>query len=237
MTVWSLEWRAAVRRPRLFAWNVAVPALLLAPVALSAAAAPHRAAVFAVFYAFFGAFGFAIPLIRDASDGWIGEVLRSGYPVRAWIAERLAAATSLDLLQLAPATVLLLVASGASPATAAATLAALLLALLTANLVGALIAAWVRSLAEAALACAAASLILLHLAGAFRAPRPDGWSAAAAAWSPYRPLLSQLRSLGPAGPADAASWAAPALALTAALLLTLALAGRITARLRWPRGG
>ncbi len=237
MTVWSLEWRAAVRRPRLFAWNVAVPTLLLAPVALSAAAAPHRAAVFAVFYAFFGAFGSAIPLIREASDGWIGEVLRTGYPARAWLAERLAAATALDLVQLAPATAVLLAASAASPAAAAPTLAALLLALFTANLVGALIAAWVRSLAEAALACAAASLVLLHLAGAFRAPGPDGWSAVAAAWSPYRPLVSSLRALGPAPPADPASWAPPVLALAAALLFALALTGRITARLRWPRGG
>ena len=32
--IWGLEWRVAIRRRRLFAWNVVVPAGLLAPVLL-----------------------------------------------------------------------------------------------------------------------------------------------------------------------------------------------------------
>ena len=69
MTIWRLAWRSALRRRRLLAWNIAVPLLLLAPVALSEAAAPHRVAVFGVFLVFFGAFGSAIPAVRDARDG------------------------------------------------------------------------------------------------------------------------------------------------------------------------
>ena len=41
MTVWNLAWRSALRRRRLFIWNVAVPLLLLTPVALSDAAVPN----------------------------------------------------------------------------------------------------------------------------------------------------------------------------------------------------
>ena len=70
MHCWSIVWRTALARRRLFAWNVAVPLLLLAPVALSEAAAPHRTAVFGLFFVFFAAFGSAVPTVRDAGSGY-----------------------------------------------------------------------------------------------------------------------------------------------------------------------
>lgn len=189
--VWSLEWRLALRRPRLLLWNLGIPVALLAPVALSPAAAPHRAAVFAVLFVLFGTFGACIPLVRDAASGWTTRLLLTGYGERRWLLERLAASTGLDVVQLLPATVLL-AAAGASPGELVALLPALVLALAAANLLGCLAAAAVRSLAEAALACAALSLGALHLAGVFRTPTEGTWASAAARWNPFRPLHERL---------------------------------------------
>ena len=134
--VLSLEWRSALARRRLLYWNLAVPVLLLTPVALSAAAAPHRTAVYALFFVFFGAFGSAIPLIRDATSGWSEKVLLTGYGSRRWLLERLAASSGLDLLELIPACLVVLVAAGAGPVASLRLIGALAVALVFANLLG-----------------------------------------------------------------------------------------------------
>ena len=104
---------------------------------------------------------------------------------------------------------------------------------MSANLLGPLIAAAVRSLAEAALAGSAASLVLLHLAGFFRPPR-QGWSGTLAAWSPFRPLAEGLTGLQGGDPSFvAAGWISAATA-AGVLLLT---AGRWTRRFDWPASG
>ena len=241
MTVWHLAWRSALRRRRLFIWNVAVPLLLLTPVALSEAAAPHRVAVFGVFVVFFAAFGSAVPAVRDARDGWLDEVLRTGYPAPRWLLERTLAGTTIDAVQLLPVLAVLLwsadgggagAAAGlrAAPAVALAALAALWFA----NLVGPLIAAAVRSLAEAALASAALSLLLLHLAGFFRSPAP-GWSEVAAAWNPYSPLRAALTAgVGPVA-ADVSVWPRSLLLLLVVTLGIAAFSADWSRRLRWPR--
>ena len=112
MKVWRLAWRSAFRRRRLFVWNIAVPMLLLTPVALSAAAAPHRVAVFGVFLVFFASFGSAIPAVRDGQDGWLDQVFRTGYGARRWLGERALAEAAIDLLQTAPAVLILLWSAG-----------------------------------------------------------------------------------------------------------------------------
>ena len=237
--VWGMEWQVALGRPRLFAWNVAVPLMLLVPVALSEAALPHRAVVFTVFFGFFAVFGSCIPVIRDATSGWIETVSLTGCaPRRAW-AERIAAAATLDLAQLAPVGLVLLWAS-AGWTWAGAVLAGLALALLAGAAIGTLVAAAVRSLAEGALASAAVTLFLLHLAGVFRAPVAP-WAVSAARWSPFRPLHQALIGLssGRTGPAEGLAGGlpdvGPALLTTAFLIgLFLLAAPAIDRRLRWP---
>lgn len=234
MTVWWLAWRSAVARRRLFAWNVAVPALLLAPVALSEAAAPHRVAVYGVFLVFFSTFGAAIPTVRDARDGWLDTVFRTGVSRRAWLVQTALAEATLDLVQLAPVLALIAVAGrGTTTPTLAFLAFALPLALLFANVAGILLAALVRSLAEAALASAVASLFLLHFAGFFRPP-PPGWTRAVATADPYTPLRMALEGVeGGAVPATADPvWAVVAV-LALASLATLT-AGRWTRRFEWP---
>ncbi|MDX1396103.1 MAG: hypothetical protein R3195_17105 [Gemmatimonadota bacterium] len=237
MTVWSLAWRCALARRRLFVWNVLVPLLLLSPVALSEAAAPHRTAVFGVFFVFFATFGSAIPTVRDASDGWLDTVFVSGVPGHRWFLESWAAGTILDLIQLVPASwVLIGVSTGASAGEILRLGVALLVAIGTANVVGPLVAAVVRSLAEAALVAAAVSLGLLHLSGFFRVPT-GGWQAAVAAWSPYRPLREALADVQAGGAGVAGDWL-PALALAAGLLAGAARsAARWARRFEWPPAG
>lgn len=229
--MWRLRWRTALARGRLFLWNVAIPLTLLAPVALSPAAAPHRAAVYAVVVGLFGTFGACIPLLREGGSGWTEKVLLTGYPPRRWLAERSGAEVVLDGLQLLPALGILGLAEGAGPAEAVGLVAAALLALLAANLIGAVAAAAVRSLAEGALASAVLGLVALHLAGVFRPPNP-GWQATAARWSPFRPLHESLLGLGspsPAGAPLAERWLLPVSAcglLLASILAAAPLVGR-----------
>jgi hypothetical protein len=210
-----------------------VPLLLLAPVALSPAAAPHRAAVYAVFFVFFGTFGSAIPLIRDARNGWNEKLLLTGYGPRRWLLERLLAGSSIDLAQLIPSVALVTVTAGAAPIPSGASLvAALALALLFANILGAVVAALVRSLAEGALGCAVVALFALHFAGAFRTAPVGTWADVAQTASPFRPLVEATRSLAATGSAPSgAVWPWPVATAIAALFLAVLVAPRIARRL------
>jgi len=237
VTVWRLAWRAALARRRLLAWNVAVPVILLAPVALSPAAAQHRTAVFGVFFVFFGTFGSAIPAVRDAESGWLDTVFRTGVSRGRWLAETVAAGAALDLLELLPATAVLLLSAGRTgPDGLAGLAAALVLAILVANGLGVLLAALVRSHAEAALVSAALSLLLLHFAGFFRIP-VAGWTLVAATVMPYRPLREALATVQTGGPATWGSWAPAVATGLVACLLLVALAPRWTRRFEWPQAG
>jgi len=231
--VWALAWKSALARRRLFVWNVVVPALLLVPVALSDAAAPHRTAVFGVFFVFFATFGSAIPTVRDARSGWIDSVFLAGYPRWRWFVETCAAGTTLDLLQLLPVTMVLVLTAGvAGPADLALLVVGMTVALVTANVVGPVIAALVRSLAEAALVSAAVSLLLLHFAGFFRTPT-GGWTRAVATWMPYRPLREGLAGVQGlvSGPE---AWLAALIVAALVALLAAVLAHRWTRRFEWP---
>lgn len=233
MTIWRLAWRSTLRRRRLLAWNVVVPLLLLTPVALSEAAAPHRVAVFGVFLVFFGAFGSAIPAVRDARDGWLDEILRTGYAAPRWLLERTLAGTAIDTLQLLP-TLFILLWSAGGMRTGPLLVLAVLPTLWFANLLGPLVAAAVRSLAEAALASAALSLLLLHLAGFFRAPVP-GWTSLVADWNPYTPLRAALSAGVGALPMDGSVWLRSLLVVLLVTFGATVFSADWSRRLRWPR--
>ena len=234
-SVFRLEWRTALVRRRLLVWNLAVPLLLLAPVALSPAAAPHRAAVYAIFFVFFGTFGSAIPLIRDGRSGWNEKLLLSGYGSRRWLLERLVAGSSIDLAELIPSVALVGLAAGAGARSIGALLVALALALLFASILGAVVAALVRSLAEGALGCAVVALFALHFAGAFRSAPVGTWVELVQTTSPFRPLVEAARSLAAAGSSpDGAVWLWPVATAIAALILVVLAAPRIARRLSGP---
>lgn len=233
MKIWSLAWRTAVARPRLLVWNLAIPALLLTPVALSEAAAPHRTAVFGVFFVFFATFGASIPTVRDARSGWIDSVFLTGYDRRRWFLESVLAGALLDVLQLAPVTAIFIWSAGGADVVELLRLAlGLLLAVVIANALGPFIAAVVRSLAEAALASAAVSLLLLHFSGFFRVP-VDGWTRTVASLMPYRPLREGLAAVqGPLRETD--PWLAATVAAGAIGLVLLSTSRVWTRRFEWP---
>lgn len=229
-TIWRLSWQLALRRRRLLAWNVLVPALLLLPVVTSAAAAEHRAVVVTVFVTFFGAYGSCIPLLRDGMSGWTEKVLLTGYGERRWLVERLLAATSIDFVELLPVNLVLLGLIGAPLGDVLPRLlAATALALLFANLIGTLVAVGVRALGEAALGCAVLSLFALHFSGVFRTPAPGSVSAVLEAGSPLRPLHEAWVELLGGGAAPEAGLLLPTLAAAVffALLALLPVARRI----------
>jgi len=233
MTVWRLSWQSALRRRRLFLWNVIIPLLLLAPVAMSNAAAPHRVAVYGVFLVFFGTFGSAVPTVSDARDGWLDEIFRTNYSSMRWLWERTLAETSIDLVQTLPAILILLI-TGTGLSSFGGVLMSVTIALLFANLIGPVIAAMVRSLAEAALAGAAISLGLLHYAGFFRPP-VSGWTLTLAMWNPYTPLRSGLQgSVSGVAPGAILGWELPLISITIMGLLIFIFSSRWTRHLRWP---
>lgn len=230
--VFRLEWRAALARRRLLVWNLIVPLLLLAPVALSPAAAPHRAAVYAVLFVFFGTFGSAISLIRDSRNGWNEKLLLTGYGARRWLYERLRAGTSIDLVQLIPSVALIGVAAGSNTGSIGALLLALALALVFANILGTVVAALVRSLAEGALGCTVVALFGLHFAGAFRTAQVGTWAEAVQRASPFRPLVESTRSVAATGsPPSGEVWLWPAATALVVLILVVLVGPRIARRL------
>jgi hypothetical protein len=228
--VWGLEWRIALMRRRLFVLNTLVPLLLVVPVATGAAPAVHAAAVYAVLFAMFSTFGSAIPLVRDAERGITARVLRGGMSPSSYLLQRAAAGAALDALQLFPALLLAALGAGASPRGLLVTLAALAGTAWIGNLIGPLVAATTRSLAEAALFTAVATLLLLHMSGVFRTPSPGSYGALFEAASPFRAVHESLLSMSVPGPIGGVG----ALAAWALLLptATAVLAGPLMNALR-----
>lgn len=229
--IWSLEWRAALAARRLFTLNVVVPFALVAPVALGGAPRAHAAMVYALLITFFGTFGSAIPLVRDAESGLLGRIVLAGVAPARLLAGRVAAAAAIDLVQLLPSLALIAAAAGA-PARASVPLlgVAAAIALVAANALGIWVAAVARSIAEAALLGAVITLLVLHLSGVFRAPRAGSAAAAVEPWLPFRALHAALRAIAGTGD-DAAARAAlgPALATTLLALAVTAGAARVLA--------
>lgn len=207
--VWETEWRIAVARRRLFALNVVVPLLLVAPIALSKAPTPHAAAVYAVLFVIHGTFGSAIPLLRAAESGMLARVLRGGVPPGTYLLQRCAAASLLDWIQLLPSALVSCGGLGVPLSAVPWALAALLLALWIANALGACVGALARSMAEAALFAAVTALLLLHASGVFRSGAPGTPAARVEAAAPFRALHETLLGGGPsAGFGAALAWGA-----------------------------
>ena len=231
LPIWKSEWLVARRRRRLLVLNLTIPLALVAPIALSSAPSAHAAAVFTVLFVLFGTFGSSIPLIRDAESGLLARYVLTGIHPGGLILQRVLAAAALDILELTPSVLLIVLARGASPGqigTLAVTFAA---AVLMANLVGACAAVIARSVAEGALFSAVSALLLLHLSGTFRTPIPGTWGATAEAWVPFHPLHDALLAVtGDIGPAEAPlRLLFPGLVILGGLLLTAGLGRYLTA--------
>lgn len=233
-SIWRLEWTLAFRRRRLFAMNVGIPLLLVAPVALGGAPPFHAAAAYAVLFVLFGTFGSAIPLLRDAEGGLLQRILLAGAAPRSLLLQRVLAGAAQDALQLLPSLSLVLLLGRAGAEVWLLALPLLGGALLAANVVGLGVAAAARSLAEGALFAAVVSLFLLHGSGVFRTAPPGTPASVAESVLPYGPLHRLL--LAGAGGAPWPGGAAGALfttwsAAAALLLLAVFAAGPLMRRI------
>jgi hypothetical protein len=223
--IFTLEIRAALADRRLFILNSVVPLAIVAPVAAGAAPPAHAAMVFTLLFTFFGTFGHAIPLARDAERGLCGRLLLAGVAPTAFFGQRIAAHASIDALQLAPALLVIAVAFGVPAAALAPLAAATLLALLAANMLGACLGAAARSIGEAALFSAVTALLALHAAGVFRTPAPGSTAAALQALLPFSGMHAAFAaaSRAPGTIAGAVDWGAfVAVVALWSLLVTLA---------------
>ena len=229
LPVWRTEWLTALRRRRLLALNTLVPLTLVATVALSPAPAVHAAAVFTVLFALFGTFGSSIPLIRDGESGLLRRYVLTGVHPGGLLLQRVFAAAALDVVELAPSVLVIVVARGSSASQFVMVVPALILGLLAATALGAITAALAKSVAEGALFSAMAALLMLHWAGTFRSPVPGTWQASLEAWNPFRPLHeSLLAAAGAGGPDFAPALFTLPLGVTLAALLLITAAGRYT---------
>jgi hypothetical protein len=228
---WSAEWLVSSRRRRLLALNTVMPLLLVAPIALAGAPAGHAAAVYSVLFVLFGVFGSAIPLVRDGAAGLLTRWQLAGLPARELLTARLAAQTTLDVLQTAPSVALIALASGGGAASVAPVLIALPFTLLIANALGAWTAALARSHAEGALFSSVVALLLLHAAGTFRTPAPGSLGATFERVSPFRLLHEAfLSAVGTTGEVTQ-SWTPALVAGAAFLVVTAAAAGPLVERI------
>lgn len=227
---WTLTWQTAFARRRLFVLNMLIPLLLAVPLAGSGAPAHHAAAVYAVLFALFGAFGAAIPALRDAERGFTRRLTHTRTHPVSLLLGRAGADTCIDLLQLLPVALLVTATAPAGFDTLPRMIAILAGTLLFSNLLGIWIAGAARSIAEGALFCAVASLLLLHASGTFRTPAGGSAGAAFESIAPFRALheiLLETLAGAPAargtGALAAAIFALAALTILAAPLLLRAL--------------
>jgi hypothetical protein len=218
-----LELQRAVRKRRTLILNVLVPLALIAALPAGNAPPVHAAVVCGVLFAFFGTFGSAIPLVRDAETGRLGSLVFAGANARALLLQRILGGALLDTLQLAPSALVLAVAYGGNALPTL--LGCLLAALLAANVLGTWIAVLTRSIGEAALLGSVSALVLLHLGGAFRTPAPGTWQDTVAPLSPFYYLQRSTSAAFGATPVEGISALVPGAFITAvACLATVALA-------------
>lgn len=229
------ELRLALAQRRLFILNTLVPLALVLPIALSAAPRAHAAVVFTMLFTFFGVFGQAIPLARDAERGLTGRYFLAGMSAHSFFVQRIAVHALIDFVQLAPTLVAIVLAYGGTGAAAGRLVAATVLALVLANSIGALIATVTHSIAEAALFASMTALLALHAAGVFRTPAAGSVAEAMQHVSPLAGLHQAMQEATSGRLATATDWsgaAAGALIAFGVVLLLAPLLARAIVRVR-----
>jgi hypothetical protein len=200
--VWTVQWRLALTRKRVFLLNVAVPLTLVLLVATGAVPLRAAAGAYVVLFAAFGVFGSALPLRWEGQRGMSARVVRGGIGPASYLVQRAAAGAVLDTLQLTPSLLLATIAAGATPAAVLGALLALAGTVWVCGLVGIVIAAASRSMTETALFAAVAVPLMAHMSGVFRTPAPGSLSSLLESASPLTALhetLLEMTAPGPAG--------------------------------------
>jgi len=189
---WSLQWRLATTRKRVFILNVMVPLTLVLPVATGAVPPVAAAGVYVVLFAAFAVFGSALPLRVDGQRGMCARVVRAGVSPSSYLLQRAAAGAALDTIQLTPALLLAAFAAGAAPTQILAAVVTLAGTVWVWGVIGIVIAAASRSITETALFAGVTVPLLAHMSGVFRTSAPETRSALLEGVSPLRALHEDL---------------------------------------------
>jgi hypothetical protein len=233
----ALELRVTLAQRRLFILNTLVPLALVLPIGIGGAPRIHAAVVFTLIFTFFGVFGQAIPLARDAERGLVARYLLTGVSPYAYFTQRVAAHAAIDLVQLTPALLIIGLVYGTGPRALITLAGAALLALVAANSLGAIIAATARSIAEAALFASIVALFALHAAGVFRSPVPGSTADLLRSAVPFASLHRAMQTaLGSPTPAPV-GWAAALTSTLAIGAVVLLFAPRLAGALSRARMG
>lgn len=190
--VWSVQWRLALTRKRVFILNFFVPLTLVLPVATGAVPPGAAAGVYVVLFAAFSMFGSAIPLRWEGQRGMSARIVRAGVAPSSYLLQRAGAGAVLDTLQLTPALLMAAVAVGAAPGDVVMAVVALAATAWIGGLVGIIVAAASRSITETALFTAVAVPLLAHMSGVFRNPEPGSYQALLESGSPFGALHEAL---------------------------------------------
>jgi hypothetical protein len=233
----ALELRVALAQRRLFLLNTIVPLALVLPIGLGGAPRVHAAVVFTLIFTFFGVFGQAIPLARDAERGLTARYFLAGVSPHTFFAQRIAAHAAVDLMQLTPPLLVIAIVYQVAAPAMAALAAAALLALVAANAVGALIAAAARSIAEAALFASVSALFALHAAGVFRSTVPGSTAHHLQTAVPFTRLHEAMQTAVGTPASAPVSLAAAAVSTLAIFALVLLFAPRLAGALTRARIG
>lgn len=199
--VWSVQWRLALARKRVFILNFVVPLTVVLPVATGAVPPGAAAGVYVVLFAAFAMFGSAIPLRWDGQRGMSARVVRAGVGASNYLLQRAVAGALLDTLQLTPALLLAALAVGASPRDVLVVLPALAATVWVCGLVGIIVAATSRSVTETALFAAVTVPLLAHMSGVFRTSAQGSYQALLEDGSPFRALHEGLLDMTVGAPA------------------------------------
>lgn len=219
--VWGLEWRLALSRKGDLAMGVLAPLSVVLVMATGAVPAVVAPASYVVLFAAFGVFGTALPLLRDGERGIMRRVVRAGVSPASYLVQRVAAGTTLALVQLLPAAVVAAAFPNASISEVLVALAALAGSLWIGSLLGVLAAALSRTRTQAAVLSGVGLVLLLHMSGVFRTPTPGGPAAVLEGIGPFRALHEAFDSTvagGVVGGGIAAAGWALALAMVVGLM-------------------
>ncbi len=219
--VWSVQWRLALTRKRVFILNFFVPLTLVLPVATGAVAPGAAAGVYVVLFTAFSMFGSAIPLRWEGQRGMSARIVRAGVGPSSYLLQRAGAGAVLDTIQLTPALLIAALAVRAQPCDVAMAVFALAVAAWICGLVGIIVAAASRSITETALFTAVTVPLLAHMSGVFRNPTPGSYQALLETGSPFgalhEALLDMTIEAGEGGSASMLVWAV-ALPIAVAML-------------------
>jgi hypothetical protein len=224
--MWGRELLLTAARPRALLIRTAVPLVLTVPLVLGGAPTFWAAMLLTVLVAMVGAVGSGVAVARARTSGFLARLAVVPRPPERTVGLWLAAATTVDALQLAPALLVVLAGSQAEPVWWPLLAGVVFATLLAANVLGAALALFAEGPGEVLLDVGVITAPLLYLAGTFTGVPRTGWRATIASSDPFAATQSAMVGALGGSPAHSAAWCAAAAAVLLAItaLLTLPLA-------------